>query len=247
MEFDWWTFFFEVVNIGVLLWLLARFLFRPVARIIDERKAETARVLEDAGKARKAADEAEAEARAERDRIHAERVDLLENARAEAEAQKKDLLMKARRQADEVVGKVRAAAEQAAEEEREQRIRRASELSVAITRRLMDSLPADARIDGYAERLVEALAALGADERAAVLAAGEDLRLVAPRELSKAELAAVTKKIASAVPHDGQLPVEVDPSLIAGLELRSRHGVVHNSLAADLGRVAEALASDEQA
>ena len=111
----------------------------------------------------------------------------------------------------------------------------------------MENMPVDARIDGYPQRLVEALAALGADERAAIVDDAEDLRLVAPRELTKAELAAVRKTVAAAVPHDGPLPVEVDPALIAGLELRSRHGVVHNSLSADLARVAEALAGDEKA
>lgn len=37
------------------------------------------------------------------------------------------------------------------------------------------------------------------------------------------------------------LPVETDPALIAGLELRSANGVLHNSLAHDIGRIAEAL------
>ncbi|MFZ2099604.1 MAG: F0F1 ATP synthase subunit delta, partial [Oricola sp.] len=142
---------------------------------------------------------------------------------------------------------VRSAAEKAAEDERGDRVRRASELSVAIAGRLMENMPADARIDGYPQRLAEALAALGADERAAIVDDAEDLRLVAPRELTKAELAAVRKAVAASLPYDGSLPVEVDPTLIAGIEIRSRHGVVHNSLSADLARIAEAFAGDEKA
>ena len=107
MKLDWWTFAFQVINIGILLWLLGHFLFRPVANIIAERKAETARVLNDAEEAKRAATEAERAAKAERDQIAGERIELLEKARAEAEAQKKDMLAKARLQADEVVEKVR--------------------------------------------------------------------------------------------------------------------------------------------
>ena len=246
MQFDWWTFAFQLVNIAVLLWLLGRFLFRPVAKIIAERKAETDRVLREADDAKQAARDAEEAAKAERDRVAAERVELLEKAREEADTQKKDLLAKAKKEAAAIIGKAKEEAKQAMEEERAEELGRAAKLSVAIAGRLLDGMPGKARIEGYPERLIDALAALDQNEKTAILADGEDLRLVAPRELTKTELAAVRKKISPALPHDGPLPIEVDESLIAGLELKSRHGVVRNSLAADLARMAEALNGDEK-
>jgi F-type H+-transporting ATPase subunit b len=246
MQFDWWTFAFQLINIAVLLWLLGRFLFRPVARIIAERKAETGRVLSEAEDAKQAARDAEEAAKAEHDRVAAERVELLEKARAEADAQKKDLLAKAKKEAAAIVSKAKDEAKKAMAEERTEELGRAAKLAVAVAGRLLGGMPGNARIDGYPERLVDALAALDSNEKAAILADGEDLRLVAPRELTKTELTAVRKKIAPALPHDGPLPVEVDESLIAGLELKSRHGVVRNSLAADLARMAEAMNGDEE-
>lgn len=246
MQLDWWTFVFQVINVAVLMWLLGRFLFKPVAGIIAARKAETDRALKEAEEAKRLAVEAETAARAERDRIAAERVELLEKARAEAEAQKKDLLARAGAEAEQAAAKARAAAGKALEDERAERIRRASELSVAITGRLLQGLPGDGRIEGYADRLVGALGALGDDERRAILEPGGELRLVAPRELTDAERSEIERRIAAALPHEGQLPVEVDPALIAGLELRSRHGVVRNSLAADLARISEAMVENEQ-
>jgi len=246
MQFDWWTFAFQLVNIAVLLWLLGRFLFRPVARIIAERKAETDRVLTEAKEAGQAARDAEEAAKAERDRVASERVELLEQAREEAEAQKKDLVARAKTEAAAIVAKAKEQAKQAVEEERAGELARAAKLSVAIAGRLLEGMPGKARIDGYPERLVAALAALDASEKAAILADGGDLRLVAPRELTKAEIAAIRKKIAPALPQDGPLSVEVDESLIAGLELKSRHGMVRNSLASDLARMAEALDGDEE-
>jgi F-type H+-transporting ATPase subunit b len=246
MQFDWWTFAFQLVNIAVLLWLLGRFLFRPVARIIAERKAETDRVLTEAEDAKQAARDAEEAAQAERDRVAAERVELLEKAREEAETQKKDLLAKAQKEARGLVSKAKEEARQAMEEERAEELGRAAKLSIVIAGRLIDGMPGDARIDGYPERLVEALDAIDQNEKAAILADGGDLHLVAPRKLTKAEQAAVNKAIAPALPDAGPLPVEVDESLIAGLELKSRHGVVRNSLAADLARMAEALDGGEK-
>ena len=48
MEFDWTTFALEVVNFLVLVWLLQRFLYKPVASAIAKRKAEIENTLADA-------------------------------------------------------------------------------------------------------------------------------------------------------------------------------------------------------
>ena len=38
MRFDWTTLLLQTVNLLVLVWLLQRFLFRPVMAIIAERR-----------------------------------------------------------------------------------------------------------------------------------------------------------------------------------------------------------------
>ena len=40
MRFDWWTLALQTVNFAVLVWLLHRFLYKPVLRAIDARRAE---------------------------------------------------------------------------------------------------------------------------------------------------------------------------------------------------------------
>ncbi len=246
MQFDWWTFAFQVINILVLLWLLNRFLFRPVARIIAERKTETDKVLVAAEAAKRAAEEAEKAARTELDRISAERVSLLEAARAEAETQREVLLAKVKQEAAYMVERAKTEVAHLNEEDRRQRVQHVAELAVTISGRLLADLPGDCRISGYPQRLADALAALDDEQKAALGAEAGKLRLVAPRALSEAELKAVQEAIGSLVPLDGTLSVDVDPSLIAGLELRSHHGVIHNSLGSDLARIAEALSKDEQ-
>lgn len=247
MQFDWWTFGFQLVNIAVLLWLLGRFLFRPVARIVAERNAETERVLHDAQAAREAAAQAEEAAKKERDAIAAERSELLEKAREEAKQQRAAALAKAREEGEAIVDRARAEAGRVAETERRQELRRASELAVAIAGRLLDEMPADVRIAGYPERLAKALSELGDEDRSAILGGGEGLRIAAPRALGEDELEAVRAAIRPLLPGDGKLEVEIDPTLIAGLELRSAHGTVRDSIGADLERVAGALAQNDKA
>jgi F-type H+-transporting ATPase subunit b len=57
MEFDWTTFVLEIINFLVLVWILQRFLYKPVANAIARRKAEIDKSLADARAA-----QAEAEA-----------------------------------------------------------------------------------------------------------------------------------------------------------------------------------------
>lgn len=50
MELDWSTFLLEIVNVLVLVWLLKRFLFRPVMNVIEERKAAIAKTVTEANR-----------------------------------------------------------------------------------------------------------------------------------------------------------------------------------------------------
>lgn len=57
MEFEWTTFFLEILNFLVLLWLLQRFLYKPVQAVIARRRADIEQQLE---AARTTQDQAEA-------------------------------------------------------------------------------------------------------------------------------------------------------------------------------------------
>ena len=245
MHFDWWTFAFQVINVLVLMWLLGRFMFRPVARIIAERQAETTKALASAEAARSQAAEAEAAARAEKEQNAAERLKIIEAARAEAETQRSEILEKSRKEAAGIAQKAEAEAKRQHAQVREERTREAATLSVRITERLMMNLPHDARVNGYPTRLQKALADLDPALRHALAADPATLRIAAPRALSDAELQQTQQAIRTALDTEPPTTVEVDEAMIAGLELRGRHGVIHNSLRYDLGRIAEAMSGDD--
>ena len=244
MQFDWWTFAFQVINVLVLMWLLSRFMFRPIVRIIAERQAETGKALADAEAAKARAAEATAAAKAEEQKNAAARLKIIETARAEAEAQRKDIIDLSRKEAANITARAEADAKRKRRADRQERIRESADLAVRIAERLMANLPSDARVIGYPERLQQALGELDREQRDALASEPAALRIVAPRALSAAELAKTRKAIRAALEIDPPEAVEVDDGLIAGLELRGRHGVIHNSLSHDLSRIAEAMSDD---
>jgi len=66
MGLDWWTFTAQIVNLFVLIWLLKRFLYRPILEAIDKRQAEINAQVKSAQQAKEEAEKEKAEWEAER-------------------------------------------------------------------------------------------------------------------------------------------------------------------------------------
>lgn len=247
MRIDWWTLGLQTVNVLVLLWILSRFLFRPVAAIVAARQAEAARLL-DAAKAAKAAAETQRDAAAaEVARLAAGRGEALRLGQQEAEAHKAALLAAARAEAERV--RAAAATEIADARTRETAAAgtRASVLAVEIAAKLLERLPDGARVTGFIDGLAAGLAKVPEASRTGLGRPDAPMRLKAARALTPEETASCQASLARALGHEVTFTVEVDPGLIAGLEIEAPHAVVRNSFRADLARITAELTRDAEA
>lgn len=243
MRIDWWTLGLQTINALVLIFLLARFLFKPIADIIAERQTAAERLLAEAFEVRigvegerDLAERALAETAADRAAAIAEA--LAEGAREKAAlvATAKTEIEKMRADAQDRIAAERTAAHAELAE-------RASRLAVEIAAKLVERLPEEARVSGFVDGLAQALTRLPPETRTSFGSNGGPVRLAAPRALSADEKTACEKAIADALGRTIDLRVESDPSLIAGLELEDRHASVRNSLKADLAKIAGELAA----
>ncbi|MCW2305912.1 F0F1 ATP synthase subunit delta [Rhodobium gokarnense] len=247
MQIDWWTLGLQTVNALVLVWLLARFLFRPVAKILAERRAEAEKTLDDAAAARKAAEDERDKAKAEAAKTASSRAAILGAAQKEAEKQKASLMAAARADADKLRAEAKAAIAGERRAEEKKMSARAGRLSVDIARRLLDRLPEEARIAGFIGGLAEGVAALPEAARAELADGAGPMTLTAPRALNDDEKAACESALAKALGREVDINVAVDPDLIAGLELTGRHASVRNSFRADLEHLQAELTRHDDA
>lgn len=243
MRIDWWTFAFQTINVLVLVWLLSRFLFKPVAKIIADRQQAAARLMQDAAAARDAAQQDRDRAANDLAAQDATRLERMRAAAAEAERVKASLLADARAQADTLRGAGEAAVAAMQQDARRANAARASRFAIDIAARLLGTLPASSLVEGFIEPLAEAVRALPAEDRARLGRDGEMLRLIAPRTLSDDELARCRSTLATALGHDMPLHADVDPALIAGLELVAPHVIVRNSFRHSLASLTSDLIS----
>src|SRR6516225_8435184 len=85
MRLEWSTIVLQIINFVVLVWLLQRFLYKPVLRMIDARKAELQQQYDNAKTAEQQAKARLAVVEAERTNIAGERDAVLKAAAAQEE------------------------------------------------------------------------------------------------------------------------------------------------------------------
>jgi F-type H+-transporting ATPase subunit b len=100
MLIDWFTVGAQVLNFLILVWLLKRFLYKPILDAIDSREQRIAAELADAAAKQTAADHERDEFRNKNKAFDEQRSALLGKAADEAKAERERLLAEARKEAD---------------------------------------------------------------------------------------------------------------------------------------------------
>lgn len=243
MHIDWWTLALQTVNVVVLVWILARFFFRPIADLVAKRKEATARLLTDADAARKEAESLRDDAAKLRANVNAERDGLIGEAHKAAEAEKASLLAQLsgdleqrRKDAAAAIDRERGAMERAA-------LDHASELSVDIARRLLERIPAAAGFAAFLEGLGSEIGKLPAGLRASLETTDREhpLEVASATPLDDDQMAQLRDALRTALGKDLPLRVSCDPRLISGLEIRGKNVIVRNNWQADLARIRKEL------
>ena len=241
MRIDWWTLGLQAVNALVLIWLLAHFLFRPVVDAIGARQKAAGRLLADAQAAKAAAEAERRKAATETTHLVEHRSEAFKTAEADAAAEKAKLLATAQAEADKIRAAVKAEIEAARRSEALVAEDRAGRLAIDIVTKLLDRLPAEARVAAFIDGIATGLAKLPDGTRASIGAGGAAIRLTTARAVTPQEVEACRKALAGVLGHPVLVEVSVDPSLIAGIELEAPHAVVRNSFRADLVRLKSEL------
>jgi F-type H+-transporting ATPase subunit b len=248
MHINWWTLALQTVNVLILIWLLARFFFRPVMAIVTERQDKANKLLSDAAAAQHAAEAARAEAEKLRAKINADRSRLIAEAQKAERAERDNLLAqtsqeiaKLRSDAAAVLVRDQAAAQEAL-------LARAGDLAIDISRRLLSRLPHDAALSLFAEGLCDQLRVLPPEDRKSIASAAKDrpVEIITATQLSREETERIRAGIAEILGANLPISFRADASLLGGLELHSRNTIVSNSWRADLDRIRKELNRDRR-
>lgn len=233
MQFDWWTLALQTVNFAVLVWLLHRFLYKPVLRLLDERAAQIQKNFDAAKAAETQAETHRAAMAAEEARIAAARDGIMRAAAAQAEEAIKAQRSQAQRDAAALVETTRKSLNGEREHALAEVRRAALDLGLDIARRLLADIPLEVRADAWLQRIEEHVAAMSAPERDALVRQftnnGAALQLVTAAPLPPPTAERWSNALHRIFGDQVSVALRVDPALIAGAELHFPSSVLRFS------------------
>lgn len=242
MTIDFWGLGLQAVNVLILLWLLSRIFWRPVAMAIAERQESANSIIETAKVTKAKADLALEEATNTRAGFATERTAILDAARTEAESTTKAVIAKAEMEAEIMLTAAKNTIEENTEATRKANAKQASDLSLVIAERLLERLSGPATQTAFLSQLIEAIAKLTAADRALLVNDAKGIEIVSTSD-SDLERDHIINAVQAALGSTPDLRFVTDPELIAGIELHGSHFVLYNSWKADLAQVKKAVKS----
>src|ERR1700735_4449521 len=111
MLIDWFTVVAQVINFLILVWLLKRYLYKPVLAAIDEREKRIAKLLQDAEAKKAEALKEQADFAHKNEEFERQRSALLLDATDAAKTERDKLFQAARKDSDDLRVKLEKAVE----------------------------------------------------------------------------------------------------------------------------------------
>jgi len=222
MQVDGFTLLAQVVNFLILVYLLKRFLYRPIINAMDRREAGIAARMNQAEQLQQAAQAERERYQQEQQKLTEQRQQWLDEARSEADAERQAQLAEARREIErsrqQWLGELRREQEQFLNDVRRQLGTELCTLTQQALSEMADVELQDRLIAVFLRRL----RALPESQRAELR--HTDLRIISAQPLDSARRTQLQTELANIL-GDAQIKrFEQQPELVCGIALRTPQG-----------------------
>ncbi|AWI74655.1 F0F1 ATP synthase subunit B [Parazoarcus communis] len=225
MLIDWFTVGAQVLNFLILVWLLKRYLYQPILDAIDAREQRIAEELAQADATRVEAEQARERFQAKCDDFDRQRDELLRQAGADADAERKRLLDVARKSATDLSAQRQASLMKESDGLSQALRSRTQQEVFAIARKTLADLTGASLEARIVDVLVQRMADVSADDRAALVKAFQastaPVTVRSAFELPHAEREALKAAIKNSLGVTPSLQFETAPEVIGGIEIAS--------------------------
>ena len=235
MLVDWFTVSAQVVNFLILVWLMKRFLYKPILHAIDAREQRIATELADADAKKAEAEKEREKFQKNNEEFNRQRNDLLSKAKEEAKAERERLFDQARQAADALRAKRQDALKREQQSLNDEIARRTRKEVFAIARKTLMDLAGTSLEERMSEAFTRRLRELNDEAKeglAEVLKTSSDpVRLRSAFELPPEQRAAIQHALNETFSAEIQVRFETAPDVISGIELAANGRKVAWSIA----------------
>jgi F-type H+-transporting ATPase subunit b len=223
MLIDWFTVGAQALNFLILVWLMRRFLYRPILHAIDAREKRIAAILADAGAKKAEAQKESDEFQRKNEEFDQRRAALWSQATDEAKAERQRLLDEARKAADTLSAKRQESLASDARNLNQAITRRTQDEVFAIARKALTDLATTSLEERLGEVFTRRLRAMDgpakADLTKALQTASAPPLVRSAFDLPVEQRATIQNALNETFSAEIQLRFETAPDLVSGIEL----------------------------
>lgn len=235
MLIDWFTVGAQAINFLILVWLLKRFLYKPILHAIDEREKRIAAELANADEQKAAAQQEREEFQHKNEEFEQQRAALLSKVTDEVKVERQRLLDEARAAADALRAKRQDALQQEQQSLNDEITRRTQAEVFAIARKTLTDLSGTSFDERASEVFTRRLRELDGDEKdhlaTALKASSEPVLVRSAFELPAEQRMAIEHALHETFSAEIQIRFETAPQVIGGIELTTNGRKVAWSIA----------------
>ena len=223
MLIDWFTVGAQALNFVILVWLMKRFLYKPVLAAIDVREKRIAKEIADADAKKADAQKEHDEFQHKNEEFDQQRAALLAKATDEAKAERQRLLDEARKAADALTAKRQDALRSDAQNLNQAIIRRTQGEVFAIARKALTDLATTSLEERFGEVFTRRLRAMDGQAKsdlANALRTASGAALVRSAfDLPPEQRATIQNALNETFSAEIHVRFETTPDLVGGIEL----------------------------
>jgi len=223
MKINWFTVIAQLLNFLILVWLLKKFLYRPVLNAIDIREKKIAARLEDAENIKEEAKKEQDEFGKKNKQFDGQKKELMDKAIADTKVQKDKLLEDARKEVDALHTKQQKAIDDMQENLKKDLSQKTQQEVFNISRKVLTDLASVDLEEQTAKFFINRLEKLKDEDEKQFIdsftSMSKPVIIQSAFELPKKQQTEIIKAIDKKLGKENEFEFKIAPEIISGIEL----------------------------
>lgn len=225
MQINWFTVIAQIINFIILIWLLKRFLYKPILKAIDERENKIAGQIKDAEALEAIAKKEQVEFAKKNETFDNEKKKLMDEAIAENNEERKKLHETARNEAIELRSKLEKSLKEMQENLNQDIVKKTQQEVFSIARKTLADLASLSLEEQTIIIFIKRLKDLGKEEKKKFIAAfksvSNPILVQSAFDLPEKQQADIINAVNELLDNKTQFQFKTDPEITSGIELSS--------------------------
>jgi len=225
MQINWFTVIAQILNFLILVWLLKRFLYKPILNAIAEREKKIESQLKDADNRESKAKKEQEEFKKKNEQFDTEKKKLMDKAVEETNVERDKLLENARNEAAELRVKLQKSLSEMQENLNSDIAQKTQEEVFAIARKTLVDLASESLEEQSTTIFIKRINELKKDEKQQFITAfsseSSPILITSAFDLPKKQQSDIQKAVTEILGKDTHFKFKTAPEIISGIELTS--------------------------